>query len=536
MKQIHLKQTIAVSLIISTLFAGSLTAQPVDPRTTFQKFNAAFQLINMAYVDSVNQPKLIEKAIIEMLMELDPHSVYLSKAEIDRANEPLVGNFEGIGVQFQIFKDTIVVTTVIAGGPSEKVGIIAGDKIMKIEGENAFGPKINNDFVLNRLRGRKDTKVNISIFRQGNPKLLEFTITRDKIPINSIDATFMAAPETGYIRLNRFSRTSMLEFRESIAKLRQKGMQHLILDLRGNSGGFLDVAVDLADEFLGADKMIVYTRGMRSPRQDFRATSQGSFQDGRLIVLINEGSASASEIVAGAVQDWDRGVVMGRRSFGKGLVQRPFTLPDSSVIRLTTARYYTPAGRSIQKPYSEGVAEYQNDFRRRIEHGEMFYADSIRFPDSLKYLTHNKRVVYGGGGIMPDIFLPVDTTSNSNYYNSLVRRGVFNSFTMDYMNSNRTRLEKNFSTPESVLENFEVDDALFQSFLAYAEKEGVKKEERGLATSANDMRVLLKAYIARSLFDLNTYYRVVLDIDKDLSRALSTMQNKAVFDKILFKK
>lgn len=517
------------SALLFVLLVSTVRAQMFDPRNTTQKFNAAFQIISMAYVDSVDHVHLTENAIKGMLKEMDPHSVYMTKEEIQRANEPLMGNFDGIGVQFQIFRDTIVIITPVPGGPSDKLGILAGDKIIKINGEEATGSKINNEFVMERLRGRKGTKVTVSIYRQGQDDLIDFEIIRDKIPLNSIDATYMVSSETGYIRLSRFARTSMTEFRESLATLNGQGMKHLILDLRNNSGGFLDVAVDLSDEFLDHDKMIVYTEGLRSPRQDFRSTERGSLHKGKVIILINEGSASASEIVSGAVQDWDRGLVMGRRSFGKGLVQRPFTLPDSSVIRLTTARYYTPSGRSIQKPYDEGVAAYHQDIQMRLEHGEMVHADSIRFPDSLRYFTANKRVVYGGGGIMPDIFLAVDTLGSSKYYTSLNRRGIPNSFTLDYMNRNRRQLEKQFPNLNAFIQGFNVNAAFMNEFIEYAEKEGVARDEEGIQASGMHLAVMLKALIGRNLFDMNAYFRIISSIDRELQQAIQTMSDDNAF-------
>jgi carboxyl-terminal processing protease len=526
-----IKLIASLVLLFSVTFSGH--AQLFDTRNTTQKFNSAFQLISMAYVDSVDHEYLTEVAIREMLKELDPHSVYMDKEEIRRANEPLMGRFEGIGVQFQIFRDTIMIISPVPGGPSDKLGILAGDKIVKINGEEATGSKINNNYVMERLRGTRGTEVTVSIYRHGLKDLLDFTIVRDRIPVYSIDATYMVSPETGYIRLNRFSRTTMREFRESLENLSLHGMQHLILDLRNNSGGYLDVAVDLADEFLDRDKMIVYTEGLRSPRQEFKATSHGNLHKGKLIVLINEGSASASEIVAGAIQDWDRGLVMGRRSFGKGLVQRPFNLPDSSVIRLTTARYFTPSGRSIQKPYDEGVAEYRKDLQKRLEHGELIYADSIHFPDSLRYLTNNKRLVYGGGGIMPDIFLPIDTLGTSDYYSRLSRRGAINSFTLDYMNNNRRQLEAKYTTEDSFINEFVVDDVFMESFIEYAEKEGVERDEEGLEASGDHIRVMLKAFIGRNLFDLNIYYRIVSNVDRELQQAIQTMSDDMAFKNVL---
>ncbi len=365
--------------IISFQGYSQITKTP-DPNKTSKKLAATMQIIRYAYVDSINEAELVENAIVETLKELDPHSAYISKEDLDAANEPLEGSFEGIGVTFQIYNDTILVVAPVLGGPSDKLGIRAGDKIVKIDGEKSTGEDINNKFVFDRLRGKKGTEVNVSIFRKGKKELIEYTIIRDKIPINSIDATFMATPEIGFIKLNRFSKTSMDEFKESLSKLKKQGMKKLILDLRGNTGGYLNTAIKLSDEFLPGGKLIVYTEGLRSSKQKYNSTSFGGFKSGELIVMINEGSASASEIVSGAVQDWDRGVVLGRRSFGKGLVQRPFQLPDGSVIRLTTARYHTPTGRCIQRPYENGTQEYYLDLYKRFTNGELENRDSIHFP------------------------------------------------------------------------------------------------------------------------------------------------------------
>ena len=382
-------------------------AQKYDPRTTTQKFASALQIINFAYVDTVFEPDLVEKAIISTLKELDPHSQYISKQDLQKANEPLTGNFEGIGISFQIYKDTLLVISSIPGGPSEKLGILAGDKIVKINNQNICGSFLDNNYVFKRLRGKKGTTVEVSILRKGRKNFIDYAIIRDKIPINSIDAAFMASPDIGYIKLNRFSRTTMDEFRKSNGELKDQGMQKLILDLRGNSGGYLDVAIDLSDEFLNSGKLVVYTKGTSSPKRKYKSSFRGEFEDGKLVILIDEGSASASEIVAGAIQDWDRGIVVGRRSFGKGLVQRPYYLPDSSVIRLTIARYYTPTGRCIQKSYGEGYDQYYKDLSKRLDGGEFTSEKNIDFPDSLKYFTPNNRLVYGGGGIMPDVFVPL---------------------------------------------------------------------------------------------------------------------------------
>lgn len=503
-----------------------------DTRSTSQKFSSLLQIINYYYVDSTNQSELTEKAIVAMLKELDPHSVYLTKEEIAKANEPLQGNFDGVGIQFQLFKDTILVVAAVPGGPSDKLGIRAGDKVITINGEVAHGSKITNNFVMERLRGPRGTQVKVEIFRKGVKKLIEYNIVRDRIPINSVDATFMLHDSIGYVKLTRFARTSLTEVRQSIAQLQAEGMKNLILDLRSNSGGFLDIAVDLADEFLTAGKLIVYTEGIRSPRMDFKATGRGNFENGKLIVMINEGSASASEIVSGAVQDWDRGLVLGRRSFGKGLVQRPFTLPDSSVVRLTTARYYTPSGRSIQKPYADGVEDYYADLTNRFKHGEFVSADSIRFPDSIKYFTTAKRVVYGGGGIMPDIFIPIDTTSSSGYYNDLWRKSVFNDFTMDYLDKNRKELVSKYPSVAAFKSEFVVDDAFMRNFIEYAAKKGVEEKEEDIKRSDNEIRHIVAGLIARNLFGVSAYFEVISPVDHELMKAVEVIENADNFRKL----
>lgn len=510
----------------------AVQAQKNELHQNIEKFSTLLQLIDYYYVDSTNKTDLTETAIVSMLKELDPHSIYLSKKEVQKANEPLVGNFEGVGIQFQIYNDTILVIAAVPGGPSDKLGVMAGDKIITIDGIDAFGKKITNSYVMEKLRGQKGTKVSIGILRNNQLPLIDYNVVRDKIPLHSIDATFMLSKDIGYIKLTRFARTSMDEMEEAIAELKAKGMKDLILDLRNNSGGFLDIAVDLSDEFLPAQKLIVYTEGIRSPRIDFRATRKGSFEMGKLIVMVNEGSASASEIVAGAVQDWDRGLVIGRRSFGKGLVQRPFELPDSSVIRLTTARYYTPSGRSIQKPYEGGSEEYYADIVNRYKHGEFVTADSIKFPDSLKYYTPAKRVVYGGGGIMPDVFIPLDTTSSSDFYTDLWRKGVFNDFILFYLEKNRKDITKQFKSFEDFKTNFNIDEGLMSQFLDFASGKGVKPKEGELTKSAHEVNYILKGIIARNLFDTNSYWDIISPIDNELMHALEVMQQETLFTKL----
>ncbi|MCX6305609.1 MAG: S41 family peptidase [Bacteroidetes bacterium] len=521
-------------LLLVILFENCSVAQSPrqDPNAGIKKYNAVMQLINYAYVDTINEARLVEKAIVETLKELDPHSVYISKKDVQKANEPLEGNFDGIGVQFEILKDTIAVVHSIPGGPSERLGIMSGDKIVKIDGEWVVGKKITNQFVLDHLRGKRGTKVTVSILRKGKKDFIDFTITRDKIPINSIDAAYMIKPGIGYINLNKFAQTSIQEFTESVNLLNSKGMQSLILDLRNNSGGYMGTAIELSDEFLGPGKLIVYTKGIRAPREDFYSTDKGLFEKGKLVIMINENSASASEIVSGAIQDWDRGVIVGRRSFGKGLVQRPFQLPDSSQIRLTTARYYNPSGKCIQKSYADGIDKYYEDFSIRMKHGELIHPDSIKFPDSLKFYTANKRVVYGGGGIMPDVFIPWDSTPISDYYLELRRKNVVNTYIGDYVDKNRKTLKTTYPEFSKFDRDFQIDDAFMADFIAYAEKEGVKKDEKGYALSEKLIKSQLKGVIAQKLWDMTELYTIVNQYDEEVLKAIEVVEDDALYKKL----
>jgi len=496
-----------------------------------RKYSALLQMIKFAYVDTVNESKLVEKAIVETLKELDPHSMYISKKDLKRANEELVGNFEGIGVQFEIFRDTINIVHPIPGGPSERLGILSGDKIIKIEAENVTGKKLTNQFVFDRLRGKKGTKVNVSIYRSGKKGLIDFAIVRDKIPINSIDASYIIDPGIGYINLTRFSSTSMNEFTEAMVKLKSQGIQSLILDLRNNGGGYMNTAIELADQFVEGKKLIVYTEGRMSPRDDYYSTDKGIFEKGKLVIMINENSASASEIVSGAVQDLDRGIIVGRRSFGKGLVQRPFQLPDSSEVRLTTARYYTPSGRCIQKPYSEGVDKYYLDYSTRFKHGEMENSDSIKFPDSLKYRTSKGRIVYGGGGIMPDVFFPLDTTPFTDYFLNLRRKNVINMFVGDYVDKSRKDLQKKFPDFELFDKKFIIDDDFMKDFLSLAEKQGVKMNEKEYGLSERLIRSQIKSLIAQKLWDVNASFMIINREDHEVQKAIGVIKDDAAFDK-----
>jgi carboxyl-terminal processing protease len=489
------------------------------------KFGQVLNYLDRYYVDSVNENKLTESAIVKMLKELDPHSVYMTAKEVKEMNEPLQGNFEGIGVTFNILNDTIFIIGTIPGGPSERIGIMAGDKIVKIDGINVAGIKITNEGVFSKLRGKKGTKVDVSIFRRGVKDLIEFTITRDKIPIFSIEATYMINNTTGYIKLRRFASITGEEFKKALDTLKSQKMENLILDLADNGGGLLDEAVELADHFLDDNKLIVYTKGLHMKKREYRSDLPGLFEKGKLVVLIDEGSASASEILAGAIQDWDRGIIVGRRSFGKGLVQQPCPLQDGSAIRLTIARYYTPSGRLIQKSYDKGSEEYDKDLINRYNKGEYIHEDSIHFPDSLKYYTLvDKRIVYGGGGIMPDFFVPMDTSGYSDYYRDIVRKGTLNKFVLNYIDQNRNQLKSLYPDFNSYVRTFDVEPIL-KSLIAFAEKDGLKPELKQLNTSRPILTKLLKAYIARDLWDFKEYYQIYNQDESIINKALDVIQN-----------
>lgn len=510
-------------------FSNLGNAQQYNPKATTQKFASALQIINFAYVDTVNEVGLVEKAIIATLKELDPHSQYISKRDLQKANEPLEGNFEGIGISFQLYKDTILIISPVPGGPAEKLGILAGDKLVKINNENATGQHVDNNYVFNRLRGAKGSKVDISIVRKGRKNLIEYSIERDKIPIHSIDAAFIAASRIGFIKINRFSRTTMDEFRMAIGELKDQGMENLIIDLRGNSGGYLDVAIDLSDEFLGQGKLVLYTEGVSSPRRKYKSSFRGGFKEGKVVILIDEGSASASEIVAGALQDWDRALIVGRRSFGKGLVQRPYYLPDSSVIRLTVARYYTPTGRGIQKPYDKGYEQYYDELVTRLEGGELTNEANIDFPDSLKFFTPQNRIVYGGGGIMPDVFVPLDSTQFTDFYVDLLSKGVFNDFVLDYVDRERSNLVMSYPNFTVFNNRFDADNDFLDEFLSFAEEENLVPQNDDLKRSSEIISYQLKALIARNLFEFKSYFQVMSDIDEGFQKAVEVLKKESYF-------
>jgi carboxyl-terminal processing protease len=489
----------------------------------FNKINDVINYVNQEYVDTVNQKTLTETTIEGMLHQLDPHSAYIPASELQAMNEPLEGNFEGIGIEFHIQEDTIMVVTALAGGPSDQLGIQSGDRIVKVDGKIAAGIHITNTQVTQMLRGPKGTKVNVSIFRSGNPKLIDFSITRGKIPIYSVDAGYMLQDKIGYIKVSHFAERTYEEYTNAFEKLKAEGMEKLILDLRGNPGGYLKTAIQLADEFLPDGKLIVYTEGRAHPKEIFKATTKGNFETGKLIVLIDEGSASASEIVSGALQDQDRALIVGRRSFGKGLVQEQSTFPDGSAIRLTIARYYTPTGRSIQKSYTGGYDQYQNELLERYKKGELISIDSIHFIDSLKFKTPEGRIVYGGGGIMPDVFVPLDTSGNSAFFNYVNAKGLVTQFAYDELDRNRNSFRKYKSFAE-FNKHYTVTDADYQRFIEYAKKNGVSKDEKGEQVSAKNIRTQVKALMARQIWKNEGFYQVVQEIDETLARAIDLIE------------
>lgn len=503
-----------VGIYIGTNLKDGNVFQSAAPVTN-ENPNKLVNIINYIednYVDSVQKKELIEVAINAMLEKLDPHSYYISPEEFAAMQEPLEGNFEGIGVEFMIQRDTLVVVTPIQGGPSEAAGIQPGDHIVKVNGEVIAGVDISNQRVMELLKGPKGTEVVLGIDRRGKADLIDFTIIRDRIPIESVVAAFLVDEQTGYLKVTRFAKTTFDEFVAAVDGLQQKGAERLILDLRGNGGGYLNTAIPMVESFLKRGQLIVYTEGMHSPRREYTASRDGKYQDMELVVLINQGSASASEILAGALQDHDRAVTVGRRSFGKGLVQDEIDLRDQSALRLTVARYYTPSGRCIQRAYGEGI-DYEQELDERYTRGELLSADSIQFSDSLKYSTANGRVVYGGGGIMPDVFVPLDTAGTSLYFSELSYLGIFRQFGFDYVSRNESKLS--FRDVNEFLAQFEVDDATLNALVRYAESEGVARQQYGIQHSGKMMRQRLKAFIGRHLFDENAFYRVLLEDDPD---------------------
>ncbi|WP_066627581.1 S41 family peptidase [Labilibacter marinus] len=514
--------------VLIMIFVGSLSINAQKFDKDMQKLQLAYKLISTFYVDSIDDEKLVEDAIVGMLSKLDPHSQYITKEEVAKMNEPLDGSFEGIGIQFNIFQDTLMVVSPISGGPSEKVGIQAGDRILEIDGENVAGIGLKNTDVFTKLKGKKGTKVDIAILRRNVKDLINFTVTRDKIPIHSVEASYMATPEIGYIKINQFSATTHTEVETALKKLGNEGMSNLILDLRGNPGGYLNAAIEVSDQLLPDGKLIVYTEGLTNPRREYKSSSKGLFEEGKVIVLINEGSASASEIVSGAVQDWDRGLVLGRRSFGKGLVQRPLNLQDGSMMRLTIAKYYTPSGRCIQKPYSDGIEAYQKELLQRYDNGEILNKDSIHLDKADKYYTKTKqRLVYGGGGVMPDLFVPADTSGYSDYYRDLVAYGILNRYILSYVDDNRNKLVKNYPDYDAYQKGFVVDDNIIEKLIKEGKKADIKSDVEDLHENSMPLlKAQIKALIARNLWTSSEYFQSINSTTEVYNKAIELLSTE----------
>ena len=528
-KTVGLPLFIALSLIIGILIGIYLPGKNIVPpgasiRLKNDKLSNILRIIEERYVDSVSRRELEEAAIPAMLKKLDPHSIYIPAKDLKRANEPLQGNFEGIGISFNMLTDTILVISTRPEGPSEKVGLLAGDKIIYVNDSLVAGKKISEDGVMGLLKGPRGTVVKLKILRKDHNELLSFEITRDKIPIYSVDIAYMVNGNTGYIKINSFAMTTFGEFMKGMKELKSKGMTKLILDLRGNSGGVMEAAIQIANQFLKEGELIVYTKGRTQPRDDAKATGKGEFQNIDLVVLIDEWSASASEILAGAIQDNDRGSIIGRRSFGKGLVQEPIMFNDGSGMRLTIARYYTPTGRSIQKPYNKGVDKYYEDLNNRYARGEFEVSDSIHFSDSLKFTTPGGRTVYGGGGIMPDKFVPADTVGISSYFLKVRNTALIYRFAIKYTENNRDILKK--FTEAGEMDSFLDKQALLDQFVQFAAKNGTKPDKAGLKASGKIIHTQLKAYIARNILDNKGFYPIWEEIDSTLKYAIDFLKNK----------
>ena len=515
-------------ILISGILIGLYINIGVNKKVNIEggsKFDEVMWYVGNDYVEVPETGKLQDEAIAAMMEELDPHSAYISLDDFNEVNDPLLGSFDGIGVQFRLEKDTIAIVSVIKGGPSEKVGIMAGDRILYVDDTLVANQKLKNEDVMRKLKGPKGTKVRVRVLRRRVEGLLDFTITRAAIPTYSVDIAYMIDEAIGYLKLSKFSATTYEELKDNVTKLESQGMEKLILDLRGNSGGYLKAAVDVADEFLPYGKMIVYTEGRNRPRQEMKSSWRGHWEDIPLVVLIDGESASASEIVAGALQDNDRGTIIGRRSFGKGLVQEQLVLSDNSAIRLTVARYYTPTGRCIQKPYDGDHEKYELEYYERYENGELFSEDSIHFADSLKYTTPMGKTVYGGGGIMPDIYVPLVNDSTEYYFNRIVNTGLVYQYAFDYTDKHRQQL-KQYKTVESFDRQFAVTDAMFDALVRLADEKGIVGTEEQRQVARREADILLKAYIARNLFDDEGFYPIYAPMDEILQRALQVLREE----------
>ncbi len=517
---------IAVSVIAGVLIGikmpGRTSHPPLSIKPRTDKISRILNYIEANYVDSVDRDEIVESVIPVMLHELDPHSVYIPAQELTAANEQLQGNFEGIGISFNMLTDTVLIISTIPGGPSEKVGVMAGDKIIFVEDSLIAGQGISDEDIMGMLKGPRGTEVTIKVLRKGVDELIPFKIIRDKIPIYSIDAAYMVNDNTGFIKINRFSMTTYEEFIEAINELKAKNMEKLILDLRGNVGGVMDPSIKISDEFLPEGKLIVYTEGRAREREEYLSTENGAFLDGELVVLIDEWSASASEIVAGAIQDNDRGTIIGRRSFGKGLVQEPIMFNDRSAMRLTVARYYTPTGRSIQKPYENGYEDYVADLNERFIRMEHQNPDSIQFDNIQEFITPGGNIVYGGGGIMPDVFVPVDTTGMSMYFARVRNSGLIYRYALSFTENNRERLQE-FQTVEEI-NRFLTRQPLLDHFIRFASENGVNPNSQDLKESSDIINIQLRAYIARNMLDNKGFYPIWQELDTTLKAAIEYLE------------
>jgi carboxyl-terminal processing protease len=528
---VYLPIAFAVILIAGMVLGSLMNRQQVVKQSLFplgsssySKMDDVLDYIDRNYVDTIDKSELETDAIKSMLEDLDPHSSYITAEEFHTVNDPLLGSFEGIGISFRIEKDTITVINPIPGGPSIKVGLMAGDRIVKIDDTLVAGIGVKNEDAIRKLKGKKGTIVKVSIFRRGIPKLIDFSITRDVIPMFSLDVAYMVTPEIGYIKINKFSATTSEEFTKAVNRLNKEGMQKLILDLRGNPGGFLNAAIDVADEFLPDGKLIVYTEGKSRPKSYAFATKKGRLLKKDVVVLLDEGSASASEIVAGAIQDNDRGTIIGRRSFGKGLVQEQMEFPDGSAMRLTIARYYTPTGRCIQKPYeNESFEDYASEAYHRYQNGEMQSADSIHFIDSLKYLTPGGKTVYGGGGIMPDIYVPLITDTIHTFYNVLANRGLIFQFAFDYTDAHRANLNR-YKSFEDFNAHFSMSHSEYDKLVVYAQEKGIESSPEKIAVSKEKVKILFKAYVGRNVLEEKGFYPIYHKIDTTFKRAVFELE------------
>lgn len=517
----HINKLMTFGLIATSSIGFSQRLEDDIKVQTTQKLNEVYNLVNQNYLEEFDGPKIADAAIVAMLKELDPHTYLIPKEDVQSSNSQINGSFVGVGIRFQIMDDTLTVINTIEGGPCEKVGVKAGDKIVTVDGRSIASVKLKTSDVRENLMGEKGSLVVLGIYRKDEKEILSYDIVRDKIPLFSVPSYYMASKHTGYIKVTNFARTTPEELMNALAKLKSKGMKNLILDLQNNGGGLLSVAKFMADQFLNEDKMIVYSEGRKYPRENHIANDKdwrgryyggvenGAYEKGKLVVLVNESSASASEIVSGALQDWDRALVVGRRTFGKGLVQRPYELSDGSVVRITVARYYTPSGRFIQKPYDGGVEKYYKDKSNSFENGEYMHRDSIKLPDSLKTKTLLLgRTVYGGGGIMPDVFVPLDTMELSKMYRKISRKGLINTFTFNYVDNHRDELLAQYKDFDTYLNAEITDKSMMSLFWEYCEKEGVEYDKSDYKLSENIIKTLIKARIATNIWDFSKFYPI----------------------------